>query len=319
MFLGLSFIIFVVIQLPPGDFVELRIQQLRNAGTEMSQSEIDRLLNIYNLDKPFHRQYLIWMGKLARGDLGRSYERDMPVSKVIGDRLALTMVVSIVTLAFTWAVAIPIGIYSATHQYSFLDYSFTFLGFLGVSIPGFLLALIVIYAIFAGTGLAMTGLFSPQFVAVPWSFAKVLDLLKHIPLPMAIIGLAGTASLIRVTRGMMLDELGKQYVITARAKGVPEGRLLFKYPVRLAINPLISTIGWLLPTIISGEALVSIVMNLPTVGPLMLHAVMVQDMPLAGSFLLMVSLLTLVGTLVSDILLAVVDPRIRFGAVGETE
>jgi len=212
---------------------------------------------------------------------------------------------------------IAVGILAATHQYSIFDYVATFIGFLGISVPGFLIALFILYTVFASTGVALTGLFSPQFVGAPWSLAKVVDLAKHVWLPMVVIGISGTAGLIRVTRGMMLDELGKQYVITARAKGVPEGKLLFKYPVRLAVNPLISTIGWLLPGIISGEALVSIVLNLPTMGPLLLRAVMVQDMPLAGSFLLMTSVLTVIGTLLSDILLAILDPRIRFGAVTE--
>jgi peptide/nickel transport system permease protein len=263
-------------------------------------------------------QYLLWMkGILLEGNLGFSMQYETPVNELIGDRLLMTMCVSLITLSFTWAVAIPIGIYSATHQYSFFDYLFTFVGFLGISVPGFLIALLILFFVFVNWGVALTGLFSPEFVGVPWSLARVLDLLKHIPLPMVIIGLSGTAGLIRTTRGMMLDELQKQYVITARAKGVPEGTLLFKYPVRVAINPLISTIGWLLPSIISGEALVSIVLNLPTMGPALLGAVMVQDMPLAGSFLLITSTLTVIGTLLSDILLATIDPRIRFGGVTE--
>ena len=316
--IGLSIIIFVIIQLPPGDFVTTRINQLRVAGVQMEDSEISRLMGMYNLDKPLYMQYLLWIkGIVLEGNLGRSMESERLVTEVIGDRLALTMVISLLTLAFTYAVAIPIGIVAATRQYSFVDYAATFVGFVGISVPGFLIALFILYTVFATTGVALTGLFSPQYVGAAWSPAKVGDLAKHIWLPMIVVGISGTAGLIRVTRGMMLDELGKQYVITARAKGVPEGKLLFKYPVRLAVNPLISTIGWLLPAIISGEALVSIVLNLPTMGPLMLRAVMVQDMPLAASFLLMVSVLTVIGTLVSDILLAWFDPRIRFGGIAE--
>lgn len=316
--IGLSIIIFTIIQLPPGDFVTTRINQLRQAGVEMEGSQISRLLVMYNLDKPLSQQYFLWIkGIVLEGNLGRSMESERLVNDVIGDRLALTMVISLLSLAFTWALAVPVGILAATRQYSFFDYAATFVGFVGISVPGFLIALVIMYTVFATTGVALTGLFSPPYVGAAWSLGKVADLAKHVWLPMIVIGISGTAGLIRVTRGMMLDELGKQYVITARAKGVPEGRLLFKYPVRLAINPLISTIGWLLPGIISGEALVSIVLNLPTMGPLLLRAVMVQDMPLAGSFLLMTSTLTVIGTLLSDILLAWIDPRIRFGGITE--
>lgn len=318
LFFGLSVIIFIIIQLPPGDYVTMQIEQLRLAGGDVSQAEIDSLRRMYNLDKPIIDQYLHWMeGILLHGDMGRSMERGLPVSQVIGDRLALTVIVSLITLAFTWSVAIPVGIYSATHQYSFMDYFFTFVSFLGISVPGFLIALVVLFAVFSRTGVALTGLLSPQFIDAPWTTAKLLDMLKHVPVPMIIIGLSGTAGLIRVMRGMMLEELQKQYVITARAKGVEERTLLWKYPVRLAVNPIISTIGWVLPTIISGETLVSIVLNLPTMGPLVLKALMAQDMPLAGSFLLVTGALTICGTLLSDILLAWLDPRIRFGGVTE--
>jgi peptide/nickel transport system permease protein len=316
--IGLSIIIFIIIQLPPGDFVTTRINQLKMAGVDMEASQIQRLMVMYNLDKPLYEQYFIWIKNIAlHGDLGRSMESERLVTEVIGDRIWLTIIISLLTLALTYAIALPVGIYAAVHQYSFFDYAATFVGFLGISVPAFLIALLILYAVFATTGTALTGLFSQQYVAAPWSVAKGIDLLKHVWLPMLIIGISGTAGLIRVTRGMMLDELQKQYVITARAKGVAERALLFKYPVRLAINPMISTIGWLLPAIVSGEALVAIVLNLPTMGPLLLRAVMVQDMPLAGSFLLITSFLTVIGTLVSDILLAFLDPRIRFGGVTE--
>jgi peptide/nickel transport system permease protein len=227
------------------------------------------------------------------------------------------MVISVISLIFVWIVAIPIGIYSATHQYSILDYVFTFIGFIGLAVPGFLIALVVLYVVFVNTGVSITGLFSPEYVDAPWSMAKVLDMLPRLVLPVVVIGMSGTAGLIRVMRGMLLDELSKQYVITARAKGVEEGKLLYKYPVRMAINPLISTIGWTLPALISGEAIVSIVLNTPTTGPILLRALMFQDMYLAGSFLLIVSVLTVLGTLLSDILLAWLDPRIRFGGVAD--
>lgn len=315
---GLSLVIFVIIQLPPSDYVSIRIRQLEQAGAEVNRSEIMLLTQTFNLDKPVYVQYLLWMrGILLKGDLGRSMQTLRPVTEVIGDRLLMTMAVTLVTVVFTWSVAIPIGIYSATHQYSVFDYLATFIGFLGISVPGFLIALIALFVVFSYSGVALTGLFSPEYVLEPWSPAKFVDLLKHLPLPMVVVGLAGTAGLIRTTRAMMLDELQRQYVVTARSKGVPERTLLFRYPVRVAINPLISTIGWLLPTIISGEALVSIVLNLPTMGPALYGAVMVQDTYLAGGILVITSTLTVIGTLISDVLLAVVDPRIRFGGVTE--
>lgn len=316
--IAISIIVFVIIQLPPGDFLTNYIAQLKNAGNDVSDSMILNLQMLYGLDKPMYMQYIIWMKNiLLHGDFGRSFQYNQPVADVIGPRLTLTVVVSFISLVFVWAVAIPIGIYSATHQYSLLDYVFTFIGFIGLAIPGFLIALILIYFIFTQTGVAITGLFSPEFADAPWSTAKVMNMLPRLVIPVIVIGMHGTASLIRVTRGMLLDELSKQYVITARAKGVAENKLLFKYPVRMAINPLISTIGWTLPALISGEAIVAIVLNLQTTGPMLLKALMTQDMYLCGSFLLILSVLTVLGTLLSDILLAIVDPRIRFGGVAE--
>ncbi len=316
--IALSVIIFIIIQLPPGDYVSMYIMRLKLSGTDVSMAEIQRMTNMYHLDKPLYDQYFIWIRNIVlHWDFGRSIQWDRPVAEVIGERLAMTMAVSLLTLIFTWAVSIPIGIYSATHQYSVFDYVFTFIGFIGISVPGFLIALVIIYTVFQRTGVALTGLFSQPYVDAPWTWAKVLDGLKHVWLPLIVIGLSGTASMIRTIRGLMLDELQKQYVITARAKGVAETTLLFKYPVRLATTPIISTIGWLLPSIISGEALVSVVLNLPTTGPILLKALMAQDMYLAGSFLLVTSALTVIGTLLSDILLAWVDPRIRFGGVSE--
>jgi peptide/nickel transport system permease protein len=316
--IAISIIVFFIIQLPPGDFLETYIQQLELSGTAVDEGTILNLQKQYGLDQPFIMQYLIWMkNMLLEGDLGRSFQWNLPVSEVLGDRLLLTMVISVISLIFVWIVAIPIGIYSATHQYSILDYVFTFIGFIGLAVPGFLIALLILYVVFVNTGVSITGLFSPEYVDAPWSMAKVLDMLPRLVLPVVLIGMSGTAGLIRVMRGMLLDELSKQYVITARAKGVEEGKLLYKYPVRMAINPLISTIGWTLPALISGEAIVSIVLNTPTTGPILLRALMFQDMYLAGSFLLILSVLTVLGTLLSDILLAWLDPRIRFGGVAD--
>ncbi|GAB2565088.1 ABC transporter permease [Gracilibacillus alcaliphilus] len=316
--IAISIIAFVIIQLPPGDYLTTYINQLELSGTKVSESAIVALERQYGLDKPMYQQYFIWMKNiLLHGDFGRSFSWNEPVSKVIGERLVLTMVISIFTLIVTWLIAIPIGIYSAVRQYSVLDYIFSFIGFIGLAVPNFLIALVIVYFVFDTTGIAITGLFSPEYADAPWSFAKVLDLLQRIWVPVLIIATAGTAGLIRTMRGMLLDELSKQYVVTARAKGVAEKKLLFKYPVRVAVNPLISTIGWTLPTIISGEAIVSIVLNLPTTGPVLLDAFRTQDMYLAGSFILILSILTVIGTLLSDILLAWVDPRIRFGGVEE--
>jgi len=312
----ISIIAFILIQLPPGDFLTLYIMQLKVSGIDIEEYEIIQLRKLYALDKPIYVQYFKWIGNiLLHGDFGRSFRWRKPVSEIIGERIVLTMIVSIFTIIFTWIMAVPIGIYSATHQYSSFDYFFTFWGFIGLATPNFLLALVILWIAFAYLGVNAIGLFSPEFINASWSLAKVVNMLKHIWVPILIIGTAGTAGLIRVMRGTLLDELRKQYVITARSKGLPERRLLFKYPVRVAINPLISTIGWMLPAIISGETLVSIVLNIPTSGPLLLGALMSQDMYLAGSFVLILSLLTVIGTLISDILLAWLDPRIRYEGV----
>ncbi len=313
----LSLVSFVLIQLPPGDFLTVYVEQLRRSGALASEAEIARLVKQYGLDEPLYKQYFIWIKNIIlHGDFGRSFQWNRPVSALIGERLALTVVISILATAFTWLVGIPIGIYSAIRQNTTFDYVFTFLGFIGLSIPGFLLALIVIWFAYSQLGLYISGLFSPAFADAPWSLAKVMDLLKHVWVPVIIVGMAGTAGLIRTMRGNLLDELGKQYVVVARAKGLPERKVIFKYPVRMAINPLISTIGWMLPGIFSGETLVAIVLNLPTMGPLFMQALLAQDMYLAGSFVLIMGFLTLIGTLISDILLVWVDPRIRYENIG---
>jgi len=313
---ALSIIIFTVIQLPPGDYLTTYILSLELSGVEVNEAMVATLTSEYGLDRPAHEQYFIWMRNiLLEGDFGRSFQFNQPVTEVIAERLGMTIIISFVTLLVVWSIAIPIGVYSAIRQHSFFDYFFSFIGFIGMTVPGFLIALISIYAIFVTTGVAFTGLFSTEFVGTSWTWAKFVNMLPRAGLAIFIIGMAGTAGLIRQMRALMLDELRKQYVITARAKGVAENVLMLKYPVRIAINPMVSTIGWLLPTLISGEALVSIILNLPTMGPLLLRSLMAQDMFLAGSFLLIVSVLTVVGTLISDVLLALVDPRIRFGGV----
>ena len=313
-----SVLIYFLIELPPGDYLTMHIIQLENQGTIIGDTEIARLKAQYGLDKPLHTRYLMWIWNIVRyGNFGRSFQRQKPVSEVIGERVVLTIVISICSLIFIWLVSIPVGIYSAICQYSPFDYVFTFLGFIGLAVPSFLMALLLVYISFAYLDAPITGLFSPEYLDAPWSWPKVGDMLQHIWVPVIVIGMGGTASLIRVMRATLLDELRKPYVMTARAKGVLERKLLLKYPVRIAVNPLISTIGWLLPSIISGSAITSIVLNLPTTGPVLLRALLAQDMYLAGSFMLILSVLTMLGTLVSDILLAWIDPRIRYGAISE--
>ena len=313
-----SIVSFIIIQLPPGDFLTVYISNLKSSGVEVAEDEAARLRELYGLDKPLYLQYFIWIRNiLFYGDMGRSFQWNRPVVDIIKDRVPLSALISILSTIFVWVIAIPIGIFSALRQYSTFDYVFTFLGFIGLSIPGFLLALILMWLLYSNLGISITGLFSPEFTTASWSLAKVIDMLKHIWLPVIIIGISGTAGLIRTMRANLLDELRKQYVITARAKGLPERRLIFKYPVRIAINPLVSTIGWMLPGIFSGETLVSIVLNIQTVGPVLLRAVMSQDMYLAGGITLILSTLTMIGTLISDILLAWIDPRIRYEGMGE--
>ncbi len=310
--LGVSVVAFIIIQLPPGDYVTSYVLQLESSGAKVSESQIASLTKQYGLDLPIYGQYANWMWKMLHGDFGRSFEWNTPVLELISERLFLTILVSFFSLIFTYILAIPIGIYSATHQYSVGDYCFTLIGFLGLAIPNFLLALILMLFFYKYFGLNIGGLFSPQYLTAPWSLAKFVDMLKHLPIPMIVIGTAGSAGLIRVMRGCLLDELRKQYVITARAKGVSERALLFKYPVRVAINPIISTIGWTLPGIVSGETITAIVLSLPTTGPLLFRALLSQDMYLAGSTVMFLTFLIVIGTFISDILLVWVDPRIRY-------
>ena len=308
---AISVIAFAIIQLPPGDYVTAYIAQLEAQGDFVSEDEAVNLRAEYGLDQPFPVQYYKWLRQAVRGNFGVAMEYRRPVSDVIGDRLILTAALTFTSIIFTWILAIPIGIYSAVKQYSIGDYTFTFIGFIGLGVPNFLLALVVLYAGFVWFGANVGGLFSPEYVDAPYSVAKVLDLLNHLWMPSLILAIAGTAQLIRVLRANLLDELRKPYVVTARAKGLSEWRVVLKYPFRVAMNPLISTIGYLLPLIVSGSIIVSVVMSLPTVGPLLLKALIAQDMFLAGTIIMMIGLMTVVGTFISDILLAWVDPRIR--------
>jgi len=309
---AVSVVAFVIIQLPPGDYLTSYIMQLEEAGTEVSEAEIASLRKQYGLDQPIYLQYFYWIYNIVcHGDFGRSFQWNKPVSELIWERIMLTAIMGLCSTVFVFAVAIPIGIYSAVRQYSIFDYFFTFIGYAGLATPNFLLALVLMFMAYKYFGASVGGLFSPQYVQAPWSIGKVLDMLSHLWIPVIVLGTAGTAGTIRVMRGCLLDELRKQYVITARAKGVKESILLFKYPVRVAINPIVSTIGWRLTTIISGAPIVAMVLSLPTTGPLMLRALMSQDMYLAGSFFLLLCILTVIGTFISDILLALLDPRIR--------
>jgi peptide/nickel transport system permease protein len=309
----ISLVSFLIIELPPGDYVTAYVARARDAGEVVEESTIEMLRAAYRLDRPFLERYFHWItGILLRGDFGRSLDYSKPVGEIIGEKLGLTVAITLFTVLFTWVVAIPIGIYSATHQYSLFDYIFTVIGFIGAGIPNFLLALIIMWLAFAYLNAEVAGLFSSEFVDAPWSLAKVIDMLKHMWVPILIVGIGGTAGLIRTMRANTLDELHKPYVTAARAKGLPEGRLILKYPVRVALNPFISTVGYYLPGLVSGALIVAIVLNLPTTGPMLWQALLAQDMYLAGSFILILSTLTVIGTLISDLLLAWVDPRIRY-------
>ncbi|HEY6103842.1 MAG TPA: ABC transporter permease [bacterium] len=306
-----SILVFGLVQAPPGDFLTSYISSLAASGSSVEQAQVDALRQQFGLDQPFLIQYVRWVQNLLRGDLGLSLEFQRPNVELIGDYLLLTILLALFSFVFTWVMAIPAGIYSATHPRSWLDYILTIVNYVGVATPNFMLALILMWGAFSWFGISITGLFSTEYIEAPWSLARFADLLKHIWLPMIILGIAGTARLTRVMRANLLDELNKPYVVTARAKGLSEWRLILKYPVRVAINPLVSTIGWYLPQLFSGSLIVATVMNLPNIGPLLLRALVSQDMYLAGSILLIYCLLTVVGTLISDILLAWVDPRIR--------
>lgn len=307
----ISILVFVIIKLPPGDYLSTYIEELKAQGEAVDQSRIEFLRKRYGLDQPGWQQYLSWASGLLRGDLGWSFEYDQPVSQVVGETLMMTIILKLATVLFIYAVAFPIGVYSATHQYSWSDHGLTFLGFLGIAVPNFLLALAVLYAANVWFGTSIGGLMDPAYIDKPWSWGKFLSVLEHLWAPVFVIGITGTAGMIRRLRANLLDELQKQYVTTARAKGLTERRLLLRYPMRMALNPFIADVGSLLPQLVSGAVIVSVVMSLPTSGPMLLSALQSQDMYLAGSFLMFLATLTVVGMFISDLALALLDPRIR--------
>ena len=310
---GMSIIAFLIIQLPPGDYITSMIASMSDSGQNADPAQIEALRRAYGFDDPVWVQYFKWItGIIFRGDFGYWFQWNRPVADLIWERMGSTLAISLASLLFVWAVSLPIGIYSAMRRHSVGDYVFTFLGFLGLAIPNFILALTLMYLSYKFLGQSVGGLFSPEYVRQDWSWGKFLDLLAHLWIPIIVIGTNGTAALIRILRANLTDELNKPYVITARAKGLPEYKAVLKYPVRIALNPFVSAIGWVLPELVSGVTITAIVLNLPTAGPLLLQALISQDMYLAGSFILLMGVLTLVGMLVSDLLLALLDPRIRF-------
>ncbi len=315
--LAISVIAFVIIQLPPGDFFTTMLEECRSQGDETCFERIAFLREQYGFDKPLAEQYFIWLFGMLQGDFGYSFEHSLPVSDVVGDRILLTFIVSFSTIIFTWVVSFIIGTYSAVYQYSIGDYALSFLGFVGLATPNFLLALVLLWVANTYFGTSIGGLMEPEYLDQPWSFPKFLSVLEHLWIPVVVIGTSGTAGMIRRLRANLLDELHKQYVVTARAKGLHPFKVLVKYPLRMALNPFIADIGNLLPQVISGAAIVSVVLSLPTTGPMLLSSLQSQDMYLAGSFLMLLAMLTVFGTLVSDLALAVLDPRIRLGGGAE--
>ncbi len=309
--LAISALVFLIIQLPPGDFFETMINQIRARGESVDLQRIEFLKQQYGFDRPMWEQYLVWVWGLVRGDMGYSFEYELPVNEVVGDRLYLTVLVSFSTIVFTWIVSFPIGLYSAARQYSWGDYTLTFVGFIGLATPNFLLALVLLYIANVMFGTSVGGLMDTQYIDQPWTWGKFVSVLEHLWIPVIVIGTSGTAAMIRRLRANLLDELEKQYVVTARAKGLSPLRLLIKYPFRIAMNFFIADIGSMLPSVISGAAVVEIVLSLPTTGPMLLGALQSQDMYLAGSFLMFLAFLTVIGVLVSDMALAMLDPRIR--------
>ncbi len=309
--LVISFIVFIIIQLPPGDYLETYIAELESQGESADPDKIAFLRKEYGLDQPLMIQYWNWMSGFALGDFGYSFEFDLPVREVIGDRVWLTVLVSFVTILFTWLIAFPIGIYCATHQYSWGDYGLSLVGFIGLATPNFLLALIMLYLANVWFGTSIGGLMDPEYLDQPWSLDKLKSVLEHLWIPVVVIGTSGTAGMIRRLRANLLDELEKQYVLTAKAKGLPPGKVLRKYPLRMSLNFFIADIGNILPSVISGAEVTAIVLSLPTTGPMLLRSLQSQDMYLAGTFLMFLAILTVVGMLVSDLLLAWLDPRIR--------
>lgn len=309
----ISIISFIVIQLPPGDFLSSYIATLEAGGQVVDEAQVAALRMQYGLGEPVYVQYFKWVGGIIfQGEFGQSFQWKRPVSELIGERMMLTVVLSLASLLLVWAISLPIGIYSAVRQYSPGDYFFTLISFIGLGVPNFLLALVLMWLAYTHFGMSVGGLFSPEYADAPWSWDKFVDFLGHLWIPAIVLAIGGIAGLIRIMRANLLDELPKPYVVTARSKGMGEGALVLKYPVRVALNPFVSTIGWTLPGLVSGSIIVSVVLNLPTTGPMLLTALQSQDMYLAGAILLLLSILTVIGTLVSDVLLAWLDPRIRF-------
>lgn len=311
-----SFVTFIIIELPPGDYAERYAFKLSASGIKVTDDDIQALRIRFGLDRPLMERYWTWITNIVRdGDFGLSFQYQKPVTEVIGERILFTALLAMVTLIFTYGLAIPIGVYSAIRQYSIGDYIATVIGYIGLAIPSFMLALVLLYLSVKAFNMNVGGLFSPEFVNAAWTWPRVVDLLKHLIVPAVVLGLSGTAFQIRTVRATLLDEKNLLYVTAARAKGLPEGRLLLKYPIRVALNPVFSTIGWELTSIISGAPIVALVLNLPDTGPLFLNSLLDQDMYLAGGMLLLLSALTILGTFLSDVLLAVMDPRIRRGMV----
>ncbi|MHA6692949.1 ABC transporter permease [Devosia sp. A449] len=309
---AVSIVAFIIIQLPPGDYLSTLMADWASQGGAVEEGTVAAMRERYGLDQPMYVQYYKWMsGILTRGDFGISFELGQPVTNLIWNRLGFSFLLAMLTLCFVWALAIPIGIISAVRQYSITDYTATFIAFFFLAVPDFVMALVMMYVWSTYFGQSVGGLFSAQYIDAPMSVAKVLDFASHVWMPVVVIGLGSLAALVRIMRANLLDELSRPYVTTARAKGMSELELLLRYPVRMALNPLISTLGWILPAVISGEIIVSVVMSLPTTGPLLLRALLAQDMYLAGTLILLISVLTVIGTLISDILLAIADPRIR--------
>jgi peptide/nickel transport system permease protein len=318
--LVISFVSFAIIKLPPGDFLSNEIAELKSQGDRAALEKVEFLRKQYGLDKPFVEQYAIWVGLwpsdgkfsgLLQGDFGWSFEHDMAVKDVVGDRLLLSFILNFSVILFTWAIAFPIGVYAATHQYGWGDHGLTFLGYVGLATPNFLLALVLMYFANVQFGLSIGGIMDADYLGQPWSWGKARSVLEHLWIPVIVIGTSGTAGMIRRLRANLLDELQKQYVVTARSKGMPPFRLLVKYPLRMALNPFIADIGNLLPSVISGSAIVAVVLSLQTSGPMLLEALRSQDQYLAGSFLMFLASLTVIGMFISDLLLAALDPRIR--------
>lgn len=308
--IAISILSFVIIQLPPGDYLTSYMANLEAQGDMVSLEEVENLRIQYGLDQPVYIQYFKWIKNMMMGDLGMSLEWNRPVLDLIGERLFLTILLTLTAILFTWSLAIPIGILSAVKQRTMMDYFFTFIGFMGLAIPDFLLALVLMYISFSVFNISIGGLFSPEYVDAAWSMSRVWDLLQHLWIPAIVLGTSGTAAFIRIIRANLIEELQKPYVVTARAKGLAEWKLILKYPVRIAMNPFLSTIGYVLPFLISGSVIVSVVLSLPTVGPLLLRALIAQDMYLAGTIVLLLGAMTIIGTFISDILLILIDPRI---------